>query len=334
MEVGVLELNRNPENYFAEVEQAAFEPGTLPPGLGASPDKMLQARLLSYPDAHCHRIGVNYAALDVNKPRCPVRHYHRDGHMRFDGNGGGSSVYEPNSFRGPAVDPTYREPPLRISGDADRWDDREGNDDYQQAGHLYRLMSEDEKARLIANIVGAMEGAPRDIQLRQARHFFKADPAYGKAVAQGLGMDPAEIEKAAQACGHRDVAQARFAKVLHWRVAPSRRAPGTRNKVGGGSRSWLQGPVMAAVAAGSGCRVRSCLWGLAAGSGLVSCLFRTADYSADPRVVQANMIADGPHAVSAASVSLNYGDVSDFVLRQIPVQGLGHRAALCPGNLA
>jgi catalase len=189
IEVGEMELNRNPENYFAEVEQAAFEPGNLPPGMGASPDKMLQARLLSYPDAHRYRIGINYAALDVNKPKCPVMHYHRDGQTRFDGNFGRAPNYQPNSFGGPVDDVSVKEPPLKISGDADRYDHRAGNDDYTQAGNLYRLMSAEEKARLVANLVGAMQGVPREIQVRQIGHFTKADPAYGEAVARGLGID-------------------------------------------------------------------------------------------------------------------------------------------------
>jgi catalase len=197
IEVGVLELDRNPRNHFAEVEQAAFEPGNLPPGMGASPDKMLQARLLSYPDAHRYRIGVNYAALDVNRPRCPVHGYHRDGQLRFDGNGDDAPVYEPNSYAGPAQDPSYREPPLRISGAADRYDHRDGNEDYRQAGDLFRLMSGEEQARLIANIVGAMTGVPRAIQLRQIGHFLEADPAYGAGVARGLGIDPAEVAQTA-----------------------------------------------------------------------------------------------------------------------------------------
>ena len=187
-EVGVLELNRNPVNHFAEVEQAAFEPGNLPPGFGASPDKMLQARLLSYPDAHRYRIGINYAALEVNKPRCPVRNYHRDGQTRFDGNGGGAPVYQPNSFDGPVDDASFGEPPLRIAGDADRYDHREGNDDHTQAGDLYRLMDEEEKKRLIANIVAAMQGVPHEIQARQIAHFSKADPKYGAGIADGLGI--------------------------------------------------------------------------------------------------------------------------------------------------
>lgn len=188
IDVGILELNRNPENYFAEVEQAAFEPGNMPPGLGASPDKVLQARLLSYADAHRYRIGVNYAALPVNKPRCPVRNYNRDGHMRFDGNYGGAVNYQPNSFDGPVDDKQYKEPPLRISGDADRYDHRKGNDDCNQAGDLYRLMSAEQKAQLIDNIVRAMKPVPKNIQMRQIEHFHKADADYGNRVASGLGL--------------------------------------------------------------------------------------------------------------------------------------------------
>ena len=193
VEVGVLELNRNPQNHFAEVEQAAFEPGNMPPGMGASPDKVLQARLLSYPDAHRYRIGVNYAALDVNKPRCPVHHYHRDGQTRFDGNFGSAVNYQPNSFDGPVEDAKYKEPPLKISGDADRYDHRIGNDDYTQAGNLFRLMSADQKRQLIDNLVGAMRSVPKFIQVRQLKHFYKADPDYGKSVAAGLSVDAKEI---------------------------------------------------------------------------------------------------------------------------------------------
>ena len=188
IDVGVMELNRNPQNYFAEVEQAAFEPGNMPPGMGASPDKVLQARLLSYPDAHRYRIGINYAALDVNKPHCPVHTYHRDGQTRFDGNDGGAVNYQPNSFGGPIEDARMKEPPLKISGDADRYDHHDGNEDYSQAGDLYRLMSEDQKMQLIGNLVSAMKEVPRAIQVRQIIHFYKAEQDYGSRVAQGLGI--------------------------------------------------------------------------------------------------------------------------------------------------
>ncbi len=188
IEVGVLELNRNPENYHAEVEQATFSPANVVPGIGHSPDKMLQFRIFSYADAHRYRVGVNADMLPVNRPRCPVHNYHRDGQMRFDDNGKGTVNYEPNSFGGPIEDPRFREPPLKIAGDADHYDHRAGNDDYTQAGNLFRLMSEKQKAALMDNIAGAMAGVPEHIVQRQLGHFTKADPAYGEGVAMRLGV--------------------------------------------------------------------------------------------------------------------------------------------------
>ncbi|MGI9332569.1 MAG: catalase [Gammaproteobacteria bacterium] len=189
IEVGILELNRNPENYFAEVEQSAFEPSNVVPGIGFSPDKMLQLRLFAYADAHRYRLGsANYASLPVNRPRCPVHNYQRDGHMRFDGNGGASVNYEPNSFGGPLEDRSRAEPPLEVSGDAARYDHREDNDDYIQAGNLFRLMSEPERERLMDNIARAMQGVPANILERQVAHFSKADPAYGTGVAKRVGL--------------------------------------------------------------------------------------------------------------------------------------------------
>lgn len=185
-EVGIIELTRNPDNYFAQVEQAAFEPGNMPPGMGVSPDKMLQARLLSYPDAHRYRIGINYAALPINRPHCPVTTYHRDGQARFDGNGGCSVNYEPNGFDGPVEQLHLKEPPLALRGDADRYDHHLGNEDYIQAGNLYRLMSADQSAQLISNLVGVLATVPSAIQIRQIGHFLKADADYGGRVAAGL----------------------------------------------------------------------------------------------------------------------------------------------------
>ena len=155
-EVGELELNRNPENYFAEVEQAAFEPRNIVPGMGFSPDKMLQARLISYPDAHRYRLGVNYDSLPVNKPQCPFHTYNKDGAMRFDGNGGPEVNYEPNSFGGPTQDPKYVERPKMVSGTVARHDHRSDSDYYTQPGNLFRLMPADAKQRLIGNIVGSL----------------------------------------------------------------------------------------------------------------------------------------------------------------------------------
>ncbi len=189
IEVGLFELNRNPDNVFAETEQAAFEPSNMPAGIGASPDKVLQARLLSYPDAHRYRIGTNYSQLPINKAHCPINTYHRDGQTRFDANGGSSVNYQPNSFNGPVDAYPLKEPPLKICGDADRYD--QGNDDYSQAGDLYRLMTEDKKMLLIGNIVAALATVPRFIQERQLGHFYKADPDYGHRVAVGLNLlDP------------------------------------------------------------------------------------------------------------------------------------------------
>ena len=186
IEVGVLELNRNPDNYFGEVEQSSFSPANVVPGIGHSPDKMLQFRMFSYADAARYRLGANHEHLPVNRPRCPVHNYYRDGAMRFDGNGGSSVNYEPNSFGGPVQVPEAKEPPLRLTGDADRYDHREGNDDYTQAGNLFRLMTADEQSRLFANIAAAMQGVPQEIVERQLQHFAKADPAYAAGVKRAL----------------------------------------------------------------------------------------------------------------------------------------------------
>jgi len=188
VEVGVLELNRNPANYFVDVEQAAFSPANVPPGISFSPCKMLQARLFAYADAHRYRLGANYERLPINAPRGTVAaNYQRDGAMRFDENGGGSPNYEPNGFGGPLADPAYREPPLRISGNANRYEQERGvDDDYIQPGNLYRLMPPDEQARLVENIAASLRKAPREIQESMIVHFRRADPAYGDGVARGL----------------------------------------------------------------------------------------------------------------------------------------------------
>ena len=201
IEVGILELNRNPQNYFAEVEQAAFSPSNVVPGIGHSPDKVLQARIFSYPDAHRYRIGSNYQTLPVNAPRCPVMHYQRDGAMRFDGNFGGAVNYEPNTRGGPQECPAFAEPPLKISGDADRYNHRAGNDDFTQAGNLFRLFTPEQKERLFGNIARHMTGVPREIQLRQICHFFRADAAYGLGVAKALNLDISEFLAKARTMG-------------------------------------------------------------------------------------------------------------------------------------
>lgn len=192
IEVGVMELNRNPDNYFAEIEQLAFSPSNVVPGIGFSPDKMLQARIFAYADAHRYRLGTHYEALPVNKPRCPVHHYHKDGAMRFFENDTGNpdAYYEPNSMDGPVQDPTVAEPPLRISGDASRYDHRAGNDDYVQPRALFNLFDTAQKERLFQNIAAAMQGVPEAIVQRQLVHFTKVDPEYGAGVAKALGVMP------------------------------------------------------------------------------------------------------------------------------------------------
>ena len=189
IEVGILELNRNPQNYFAEVEQAAFSPSNIVPGIGFSPDKVLQGRILSYADAQRYRLGVNHESLPVNRPQCPVHTYHRDGAMRFDGNSSNAPNYEPNSFGGPQEDPSYRQPPLSLEGDADRYDQKSDGDDFSQAGDLYRIMTPDQQQQLVDNIVGSMGTVPEEIQRRQIDHFIKADSAYGRRIAEGLGLE-------------------------------------------------------------------------------------------------------------------------------------------------
>jgi catalase len=161
--VGVLELNRNPENYFAEVEQAAFYPSNLPPGVGVSPDKMLQARLFVYPDAQRYRIGANYQALSVNRPKNGAK-----------------------SFGGPIQDTTVKEPIFKISGDARRYDGQRGNDNYSQAGALYNIMSEEQKDSLTSTIAGTMQSIPRDLAIKNIEHFKKCDPDYGNRIEKKL----------------------------------------------------------------------------------------------------------------------------------------------------
>ncbi|WP_340151858.1 catalase [uncultured Sneathiella sp.] len=190
IEVGVMELNRNADNYFAEIEQAAFSPSNVVPGIGFSPDKMLQARIFSYADAHRHRLGTHYEALPVNAPKVPVNHYHKDGAMRFFKNDTGNpdAYYEPNSMGGPVQDESYREPPLKISGNADRYDHRVGNDDYSQPRALFNLFNDEEKARLFSNTAAAMQGVPEEIVQRQLGHLYKVDPAYADGVAAAVGV--------------------------------------------------------------------------------------------------------------------------------------------------
>jgi len=203
IDVGTLELNENPKNYFAEVEQSAFAPAHVIDGIGYSPDKMLQGRLLSYPDAHRHRLGGNYEQIPVN--RCPymVNNYQRDGAMRVDGNGGSAPNYWPNSFDGIYADQTYKEPSWQLENSVADWYDRnaEGeNDHYTQPGNLFRdAMDDTQRKNTISNIIGAMKGisGPKKDQIinRQLCHFFRADVNLGMGVAKGLDVNVDAVMK-------------------------------------------------------------------------------------------------------------------------------------------
>ncbi len=189
IEVGYFELNKNPENYFADVEQAAFNPAHIVPGISFSPDRMLQGRLFSYGDAQRYRLGVNHSQIPVNTPRCPVHSYHRDGAMRVDGNQGGRLHYEPNSKGEWQEQPDFSEPPLALEGAADRFDYWETEPDYfTQAGNLFRLMSAEQQQVLFENTARNMTGVPDDIKMKHICHCMQADPAYGAGIAKALGI--------------------------------------------------------------------------------------------------------------------------------------------------
>lgn len=195
IDVGVLELNRNPDNYFADVEQAAFNPANVVPGISFSPDKMLQGRLFSYGDAQRYRLGVNHYQIPVNKPKCPFHNHHRDGSMRVDGNEGSTIHYFPNSYSQWEEQKEFVEPSLGLEGDADHWDFREDDDDYfSQPGNLFRLMNPEQQQALFNNTAAEVGGAEQFIQERHVKNCYKADPAYGKGVADALGLDISKID--------------------------------------------------------------------------------------------------------------------------------------------
>jgi len=187
IEVGVLELNRNADNHFAEVEQAAFNPANVVPGISFSPDKMLQGRLFSYGDAQRYRLGVNHSHIPVNAPKCPFHSYHRDGQMRVDGNMGGTLGYEPNSEQEWAEQPDFREPPLSIEGAADHWNHRVDEDYYSQPRALFRLMSAAQQQALFDNTARAISGASEQVKQRHIGNCTLCDPAYGAGVAEAIG---------------------------------------------------------------------------------------------------------------------------------------------------
>ncbi len=207
IDVGEIELNEIPENYFQDVEQAAFAPANLVDGIGFSPDKMLQGRILAYPDAHRYRIGANYDALPVNKCPYATNNYHRDGAMRFDGNGGSTPNYYPNSFDGMQEDESRKGQPYELESNVvayfDRNDsasNRNEDDHFTQPGILFdTVMNNQEQQNTISNIVGAMRdiaGSKKDeIINRQLCHWFRASAQLGMGIAKGLGVDVDEIMK-------------------------------------------------------------------------------------------------------------------------------------------
>ena len=214
IDVGMMELNRNPENYFAEVEQSAFSPSNIVPGISWSPDKMLQARVFSYHDTHLHRLGPNYHLIPANAPKnAHENSYQRDGFMRVDANGGSGSNYWPNSFGGPSPDPTAGEPPFELSGQAGRYPFVHPNDDFVQSGSLYRkVMSDEDREHLIDNIVNHLGKAQKRIQLRQTALFYKSYQEYGRRVAEGIGLDVIEVKRLAD-MSHEERAKATEEKV-------------------------------------------------------------------------------------------------------------------------
>lgn len=193
IEVGVFELNRNPENFFAEVEQASFSPAHVVPGISFSPDKMLQARLFSYGDAARYRLGVNHHLIPVNAPRCPSHSYHRDGAMRTDGNLGRTPSYFPNSLGEWTDRPVLNEPPLSLDGAAAHWDHRVDDDHYQQPGDLFRKMNAAQQQVLFDNTARQIGGVLPHIQERHIDNCARADAAYGEGVRRALARlsDPA-----------------------------------------------------------------------------------------------------------------------------------------------
>ena len=190
--VGEFELNRNPENYFQDVEQAAFAPTNIVPGIDFSPDKMLQGRLFSYGDAQRYRLGVNHWQIPVNSPKaaenvCP---FSRDGQMRVDGNFGSEINYYPNSYSKHESQPEYKKPGLEVEGQLYEHDFREDDDNYyEQPGKLFRLQSPEQQQRIFQNTANEMQGTTDEVKHRHIRNCYKADPDYGKGVAEALGID-------------------------------------------------------------------------------------------------------------------------------------------------
>jgi len=205
IEFGVMELNRNPENYFADIEQAAFNPSAFVPGIGPSPDKMLQARLMSYADTHLYRLGVNYRQLPVNKPRCPVRNYMRDGAMASAEAYSSAPNYWPNTRKGaPQPHEPYKDPAWKL-GEVivDRFDSTVDHDDFTQVGNLYRLFDDAHRDRLATRIAGVLGQARKEVQQRQVDLFARCNEDYGRRVADKLGLSSPLKNCSVAPCGQR-----------------------------------------------------------------------------------------------------------------------------------
>ncbi|AXK48322.1 catalase [Aliarcobacter trophiarum LMG 25534] len=189
IKVGTMTLNENPQNYFQQVEQASFSPSNIVPGISFSPDKMLQARIFSYPDAQRYRVGTHYEMLPVNRPIVEVNTYNLDGSMNFQIKEPTKAFYEPNSFDGAVEDSNFLEPDLEVGDIAKRYNHRDVNDDFSQPRALFLLMSENQKEQLFNNIKDAMAGVPRDIVDRQIALFEKVHPDYASGVRKALGIN-------------------------------------------------------------------------------------------------------------------------------------------------
>jgi catalase len=188
IDVGEIVLNENPKNYFNEIEQSSFSPSNVVPGIGFSPDKMLQARIFSYADAHRYRVGTYYESLPVNRPIVDVNTYYLDGSMNYETKEPTDAYYEPNSFGGFVEDKSVLEPPLDVEGYADRYDHREGNDDFSQTRALFNLMNDKQKEQLFNNIAESMDGVPQEIIERQIALFEQVDSLYAQGVKKALGI--------------------------------------------------------------------------------------------------------------------------------------------------
>ena len=197
IEVGVLELNRNPQNYFAEVEQSAFTPAHVVPGIGFSPDKFLQGRLFAYGDAQRYRLGVNYNHIPVNRAKNEVNDQHRDGYMRVDGNYGSTVAYTPNGYGQWSPQPDVMEPPLDIEGAVYNFDPKDDPTDnnFKQGGELYRLITEDKKQLLISNTAADIASVDEPIKYRHAVHCLLADEDYGTRITEAMGLDIKKVRE-------------------------------------------------------------------------------------------------------------------------------------------